>query len=219
MHFLTLGNNHIKNLLISGCVDLYLKQFNINNMIIQKYIYDGSDLSDRFAYEHFRKNVLATGNIVCYVAPMKVETEFMVDLEDKLANDFIYSDKAINFLIEIPNVSLYAGVCFQRLYNSLLASLLCSKYLTDMVCEVDGDDIYFIIEGERKKASVSIAKECNGAVLIHTGINIEAGSKAPSFAYSTKLSDESANSFMTQAIDLFYKMSTDIFIATTKLVK
>jgi hypothetical protein len=188
-------------------------------MIIEKEIYDGSDLSDRFAYKYFRKNVQATGNIITYVAPMRVETEYMVDLEDKLANDFIYSKKAINCLIEIPGIDLYAGVCFQRLYNSLLASILCNRYLPNSTCEVDGDDIYFLIDGERKKASVSIAKQCNNAVLIHTGININAGDKAPSFAYSTNLTDEQAEQFMNQAIELFYNMSRDIFIATTKIVK
>jgi len=188
-------------------------------MIIQKSVYDGSDLSDRFAYRYFRKSVAANGNIIAYVAPMLVECEHMVDLEDKLANDFIYSDKAINFLIELPGVSLYAGVCFQRLFNSLLASLLCGTYLPNNVGEVDGDDIFFIVDGERRKASVSIAKDCNGAVLIHTGINIYAGQRAPSFAYSTGLSDDDATQFMNQAIEMFYKLVQDIFVATTKIVK
>jgi len=131
----------------------------------------------------------------------------------------LYSEKAINFLIEIPNISLYAGVCFQRLFNSLLASLLCGDYLSNVACEVDGDDIFFNVEGQRKKASVSIAKECNNAVMIHTGINIVAGEKAPSFAYSTNLSDDQTTAFMNQAVDLFYKLSQDIFVATTKIVK
>ena len=188
-------------------------------MIIQKSVYDGSELSDRFAYRYFRKSVNAAGNIVVFVAPMQVESDFMVDLEDKLANDFIYSEKAINILIEIPNISLYAGVCFQRLYNSLLASLLCATFLQNHICEVDGDDIFFVVDGQRKKASVSIAKQCNGAVLIHTGINIVAGEKAPSFAFSTNLSDEQVTNFSNQAIEMFYKMTQDIFIATTKIVK
>ena len=188
-------------------------------MIIQKHIYDGSDLSDRFGYRYFRKKMTGIGDIIAYIAPMHVESEHMVDLEDKLANDFIYSDKAINFLIEIPNISLYAGVCFQRLFNSLIASLLCGKYLQGSMCEIDGDDIFFLVDGERKKASVSIAKECNGAVLIHTGININAGARAPSFAFSTELSDEDANSFIEQTTDMFYKLVHDIFIATSKIVK
>jgi hypothetical protein len=188
-------------------------------MITQKDIYDGSELSDRFAYRYFRKDVNALGNIVTFVAPMHVESEHMVDLEDKLANDFIYSDKAINLLLEIPNISLFAGVVFQRLYISLLASILCTKFIQGAMCEVDGDDIFFHVNGEKKKASVSIAKECNGAVLIHIGINIEAGSRAPSFAYSTLLTDEQATSFMETAADMYYKMLQDIFIATTKIVK
>jgi hypothetical protein len=71
---------------------------------------------------------------------------------------------------------------------------------------------------EPKKASVSIAKLDNGAVLIHTGINIDAGDKAPSFAYSTKLGAEEVNTFVQEAINIFNHMVTDIWIATTKLI-
>jgi hypothetical protein len=51
----------------------------------------------------------------------------------------------------------------------------------------------------------------------HTGINVNAGKKAPNFAYSTKLSDKDAEQFMKDIIDLFYAMVDDMFIATTKI--
>jgi hypothetical protein len=183
-------------------------------------LYEGSALKGRFAYKVFRKNVSLYGNIVAFVAPMEV-TFNLVDLEDALANDFIYSDSAINFLIELPNYSIEAGICFQRLFNTALGSLLASKYLGDNISvNVDGDDIMVLdkIHVEPKKASVSIAKHDNGAVLIHTGINIEAGERAPSFAYSTKLSKEETNQFIKEAIDIFNHMTKDIFVATTKLI-
>lgn len=179
--------------------------------------YCGAALKSRFAYKIFRKNVSKYGNIVAFVAPMEV-TFNLVDLEDALANDFIYSDKAINFLMELPGYSIEAGILFQRLFNTALGSLLASKYIPDAV-HVDGDDIMVTVGvQEEKKASVSIAKLDNGAVLIHTGINIEAGDKAPSFAYSTKLSPEQAEEFIKEAINIFEFTVKDVFTATTKLI-
>jgi hypothetical protein len=178
--------------------------------------YDGAVLHDRFAYKFYKKQVRALGNIVAFVAPMEVTTN-LIDLEDAINHDYIYSDSAINLLIEIPNIDLFAGVCFQRLYNAQLGSLLCTKYL-QQEGYVDGDDI-MVKDGETfKKASVSIACRKNGAVMIHVGINIEAGTKAPDFAYSTHLTPEATEAFMTDAINMFQVMAQDIFTATAKVL-
>lgn len=186
-------------------------------MIIQNInCYDGSILKQRFAYKFLKKNVSRLGNIFAFVAPMEVTTN-LIDLEDSLNNDYIYSDKAINFLIEIPDISLFGGVCFQRLLNAQIGSLLCTKYL-NVPGYVDGDDIMVQVGDTFKKASVSIAAEINGAVVIHIGININAGDKAPDFAYSTNLNDEQTDSFMKDVIQMFYYMLQDVFVATTKTV-
>ena len=194
-------------------------------MIIKNIeVYDGSHLCDRFAYDHFKDKTQRIGNIIAFRAPMKVEAEFMVDKEDLVNNDFIYSEDAINFCIEIPDVSLFAGVCFQRLFNGVLGNILASKYLKADI-EIDGDDIIVHKEFEqggivqqKGKASVSIAKECNGAVLIHTGINVKAGKRAPAFAYSTNLDDEQCNNFMVDIVNMYYGMVQDIFVATCKVI-
>lgn len=194
-------------------------------MIIKQDIYDGKLLQDRFAYTFFKDRVTRIGNIVAFRSPMKVEAEFMVDKEDLINNDFIYSDDAINFCIEMPDTDLFAGVCFQRLFNSHIATILADQYLKCPV-EVDGDDI--IIHKEhtqggitqtKGKASVSIAKQVNNAVLIHTGINIRAGKRAPAFAFSTELTDDQAEEYMKKACEVFYTLAHSIFIATTKIVK
>lgn len=186
-------------------------------MIIKKDIYDGSDIHQRFAYQYFRDRVLPTGNIVAFRAPMQV-TDNLVDLEDSLNKDFIYSDDAINFIIEIPNIDLFGGVCFQRLLMAQVGSLLCGKFLNEAEGYVDGDDIMVKDGEEFKKASVSIACQKNNAVLIHIGVNINAGDKAPKFAYSTKLPDDKVEEFMKNVIEMFYMMSRDIFVATTKVI-
>lgn len=196
--------------------------------------YDGSIIHERFAYKFFREQLNAVGNILAYVAPMEVTTN-LIDLEDSLNKDFIYSESAMNFVMEIPRIDAFAGVAFQRLLNMQVGSLLCSKYL-QKDGYVDGDDIMVftgepekettnpetgekgVIPAEAKKASVSIACEKSGAVLIHLGINIFAGEKAPGFAYSTELSEELALEFMTDVCTLFYKNVADIFLATAKVI-
>jgi hypothetical protein len=179
--------------------------------------YDGSVLHERFAYKFLKKDVNREGNIIAFVAPMEVTTN-LIDLEDSLNKDYIYSDLAMNFLIEIPDCSLFGGVCFQRLYNAQLGSLLCTKYL-QKEGYVKGDDMMVVDENNvPKKASVSIAAEVGGAVLIHTGININAGTKAPDFAYSTNLNNEQIGAFLQDAIGVFHGMIHDIHIATSKVI-
>ena len=145
-------------------------------------------------------------------------SDLLIDLEDALNKDYIYSNDAINFCIELPNVDLFGGICFQRLFNTQLAHLLGSEYLQKPIL-VDGDDIMVEIgDGKYGKCSVSITGVKNGAALIHTGINISAGPKAPDFAYSTNLTDEQAEKFMKDACEMFYGMRHDIFVAETKVI-
>jgi len=178
--------------------------------------YCGKALHERQAYKLFKKDVNPLGNIISFIAPMKVE-ENLIDLEDSLNNDFIYSDSAMNFLMEIPGKDIWGGILFQRLLNAQVGSLLCGKYLNKEGF-VDGDDIMIETDKGAKKASVSIAAEKNGAVLIHLGINIDAGPKAPSFAYSTELSDEQAYMFMSDVEGIFNSILSDVFTATTKII-
>ena len=187
-------------------------------------IYDGTLLHSRFAYKYFRQKTLPIGNIIAFRAPMKVEADGMIDNEDILNNDFIYSDDALNFLWEIPYMNDFGTVAYQRLFNTQLANILSTKYLKAPI-EVDGDDLivhkeftqHGIIQ-QKGKASVSIAYVNNGVAMSHTAINVTAGKKAPGFAYSTNLSDEDCSNFMKDVIDMFYVTNDDIFIATTKTI-
>ena len=179
-------------------------------------LYGGVEIHDRFAYKFFKKEVNPLGNIVSFIAPMEV-TANLIDLEDSLNKDYIYSDLAMNFIMEIPNKDIWGGVLFQRLLNAQVGSLLCSKYLNTEGF-VDGDDIMVGDEFNAKKASVSIAAEKNGAVLIHLGININAGERAPDFAYSTNLTEHQALEFMADVESIFNNILRDVFVATTKIV-
>jgi len=71
---------------------------------------------------------------------MLVEAEGMIDNEDLINNDFIYSDSAINFVWEIPGLNSFGAVAWQRLFNTQIANILSTRYLNAPI-EVDGDDL------------------------------------------------------------------------------
>ena len=185
--------------------------------------YDGSLIHKRFAYEYFRNHTLPTGNIIAFRGKMDVGIGGMIDQEDVLQNDTIYSDDSINFCWEIPEMCKRGAVAFQRYFNAQIASVL-SSYIEGKI-ELDGDDIMVhnkFIGSDNKsqsvgKCSVSITYSKDNVAIGHTGINVNAGRKAPPFAYSTGLNDEQCTEFMNKVIGLFYSEMDSIFIATTKI--
>ena len=192
-------------------------------MYIDEKKYDGSLIHQRFAYKFFKKKVRATGDIVSFISPMCVTTN-LIDLEDSLSGDYIHSAGAMNFCWEIPNLDPFGAVCFQRLFNTKIASIL-YKYINKSI-SVRGDDIMVYdkftshdgTEQEKGKASVSITYSKDNVAIGHTGINIVAGPLAPNFAYSTNLPVEKCVEFMAEVETEFYNMTEDIFIATSKVI-
>jgi hypothetical protein len=192
-------------------------------MIIKQDVYDGDFIHKRFAYEQFRKDVSPVGNVVAFRAPMDVKDN-LIDLEDTLTDDYIHSADAINFCWEIPNLGPLGAVSFQRLFNTAIAQIL-SKYIKAPIA-MDGDDLMvqktFVGSDaqarDEGKVSVSITYSLENVALGHTAININAGEKAPGFAFSSLLSDTEAKSFMTEVIAYFNHEVKDQFVATTKII-
>jgi len=192
-------------------------------MLIKQGVYDGNLIHKRFAYEYFRKKVSPYGNIVVFRAPMYVK-DALIDLEDTLSDDFIHSQDAINFCWEIPNLDPLGAVSFQRLFNTAIANILASIIKKPIV--MDGDDLMvqdeFVGTDDKVrnsgKVSVSITYSKDSVSLGHTGINIIAGDKAPGFAYSTNLTEQQVNYFITAVIEYFNAEVQDQFIATTKII-
>ena len=192
-------------------------------MIVNIKNYDGNLIHNRFAYTFFKKRTLPIGNIVTFRSPMLVEADGMIDHEDVLQNDFIYSDDAINFCWEIPGLDSFGAVAWQRLFNTGIANVLQSY--NNAPIEVDGDDL--IVHKEftsggiiqpKGKCSVSITYTKDGAALVHTGINVRAGDRAPSFAYSTNMTDDQIKTFQDAVVEMFYAINDDMFLATTKII-
>ena len=187
--------------------------------------YCGKALHSRFAYKFYKDSVSPIGNIIAFKAKAKVEVEGMIDLEDVLNKDYIYSDEMVHFLYEIPLLSCpFGAVAFQRLFNTQIANILSGKYLNTKV-EMKGDDIMVHkpftqrgVEQDYGKASVSITYIKQGVALGHTGINVVAGEHAPTFAFSTQLADNQCSDFMRDVIESFSQLTHSIFVAGTKTI-
>lgn len=192
-------------------------------MIIDQQVYEGALIHERFAYKFFKKKVSPVGNIVAFRAPMFV-SDNLIDLEDVLSKDYIYSEDAINFCWEIPNLCPLGAVAFQRLFNTAIGSIV--GQATGKGISMEGDDIMVVDEfrgnddkiRDQGKVSVSITYSKDNVALGHTGINIKAGSKAPGFAYSTHMTDEVVEQFMEAVINTFNDEVADQYIATTKII-
>lgn len=183
--------------------------------------YDGSLIHSRFAYKTLGKEVskFPLGYLHISRGIMNV-TDNLIDLEDKINNDFIYSDDALNFCWEIPNMNSLGAVFFQRLFVQEVADILRSGAYGIYDIEVRGDDLMIKRKDTEDfgKASVSITKVTDGIALGHLGINISAGPKAPSFAFSLFLDDNSTELLAQRIQDTFYHILEDCFVATTKVI-
>ena len=98
-------------------------------------------LDDKFANAFMGdKRTLRIGNIISFLSPLKF---------DKQKKE---CEQAINFCIEIPEISNYAGACFQKLFITNVANILTVKHVKEPV-EVRNDDI--IIKKEHLGGGVS----------------------------------------------------------------
>lgn len=183
--------------------------------------YDGSLIHERFAYKRIGKKVSNFPLGYLHVSRGKMEvTSNLIDLEDKINKDFIYSEDALSFCWEIPNLTDIGAVFFQRLFVRELTDHLNSGIYGKYDMEVHGDDLMVRKKGEEKfgKASVSITKVTDNVALGHLGININAGPKAPSFAFSFFFTESQIQQFVSKAQEIFKSILADCFVATTKVI-
>ena len=93
----------------------------MNTLFIDKNIkYIGSQLRPHWIYENF--HILGDA-IVAFIGEVDVKLDEMVDIEDVINNEPIYSKCMLNFIIEQYDISLTAMVLAQRLFISIIKDL------------------------------------------------------------------------------------------------
>lgn len=170
--------------------------------------YEGWQLCPHWIYKNFK---LQGDAIVAFVGECEVKLTEMVDIEDVINNEPIYSKLMLSFISEQFNVGLVEGVFRQRLLICKIKEALEKRGFS---VTRDGDDLFF----DNKKLTVSIATKSATSILIHTGVNIiseGAPIKASGLQSDMKIPDikNLAQEIMVQ----YSEEIDDIVMASTKV--
>jgi len=171
-----------------------------------KYI--GSQLSPHWIYKNFN---IQGDSIVAFQGECEVKLTEMVDIEDVINNEPIYSKYMLSFISEQFGISLVEGVLRQRLLITIIKEILEEK---GIFVVRNGDDL--MINGQ--KLSVSIATKSINSILIHTGLNI-LSENAPVNAcgLESELGITDTKAFAVEVMERYADELEDIVLASTKV--
>lgn len=171
-----------------------------------KYI--GSQLAPHWIYKNYK---IQGDAIVAFIGECKVDLTEMVDIEDVINNEPIYSKLMLSFITEQFGVELSEGVFRQRLLICIIKELLEER---DIFVVRNGDDL--MIEG--KKLSVSIATKSVTSILIHTGLNIlSEGAPVSASGLTSELGITDIKEFAIEVMRRYSLELDDIKLACTKV--
>ena len=171
-----------------------------------KYI--GSQLAPHWIYKNFK---IQGDAIVAFCGECEVKLTEMVDIEDVINNEPIYSKYMLSFITEQFNVNLVEGVLRHRLLVSCITEALEKR---GFKARRNGDDIFV----NDKKLSVSIATKSLTSILIHTGVNIlSGGAPIPVSGLESDLGIKDVKEFAVEVMKNYSEELDDIVLASTKV--
>ncbi len=181
----------------------------MKTLFIDKDIkYIGSQLAPHWIYKNFK---IQGDAIVAFKGECKVDLTEMVDIEDVINNEPIYSKYMLSFISEQFGIGLTEGVLRQRLLMSVIKELLEER---GVFVVRNGDDL--MIDG--KKLSVSIATKSITSVLIHTGLNIlSEGAPVKACGLLSELNISDTDNFAKEVMKRYSEEIDDIILASTKV--
>lgn len=173
--------------------------------------YTGEELSSHWIYRH--AGILGDA-VAAFTGPCHVDSSRMVDLEDVLNDDYIYSQHMLHFIIELFGVPLEEGVVLQRLFSSILQDRINAECGALTVRRI-GDDLFY---QNTKKLSVSICTISPTSALIHTGLNIDpAGAPVEAAGLASDLGLEDARALANACMRILADEWQDIKRSTCKV--
>ena len=181
----------------------------MHTKLIEKEIkYIGSQLAPHWIYKNFK---LQGDAIVAFIGECEVALTEMVDIEDVINNEPIYSKSMLSFITEQFNVNLVEGVFRQRLLICIIKELLEER---GIFVVRNGDDL--MING--RKLSVSIATKSTTSILIHTGLNIlSEGAPVKASGLTSELGITDIKEFALEVMKRYAEELEDINLASTKV--
>lgn len=171
-----------------------------------KYI--GSQLAPHWIYKNFK---IQGDAIVAFIGECEVKLTEMVDIEDVINDEPIYSKNMLSFISEQFGINLVEGVFRQRLLICIIKELLEER---GVFVVRKGDDL--MINGG--KLSVSIATKSITSVLIHTGLNIiSEGAPVKATGLTDDLGFTDIKEFAIEIMKRYIDEIDDICLAATKV--
>ena len=171
-----------------------------------KYI--GSQLAPHWIYKNFK---IQGDAIVAFIGECEVKLTEMVDIEDVINNEPIYSKSMLSFISEQFGVSLTEGVFRQRLLICIIKELLEKR---GVFVVRNGDDLMI----NNRKLSVSIATKSITSILIHTGLNIlSEGAPVEASGLKSELGIDDIKEFAIEVMKRYSEELDDIVLAGTKV--
>ncbi len=176
--------------------------------IKDKIKYIGSQLTPHWIYKNFN---IQGDAIVAFIGECEVKLTEMVDIEDVINNEPIYSKYMLSFISEQFGIDLIQGVLRQRLLITIIKELL-EEY--DIKVVRKGDDLII----NERKLSVSIATKSITSVLIHTGLNIlSEGAPVKASGLTSELGITDIEDFALEVLKRYTEEIDDIILASTKV--
>ena len=169
--------------------------------------YTGSQLSPHWIYKNFK---LQGDAIVAFTGECDVKLTEMVDIEDVINNEPIYSKSMLSFISEQFGIGLTEGVFRQRLLMCIIKELLEKR---GHIIKRKGDDL---IAGDGK-LSVSIATKSTTSVLIHTGLNILSDGTPVKTSCLRELGINDIKEFALEVMQCYADEIEDVILAGTKV--
>lgn len=181
----------------------------MKTLFIDKEIkYVGSQLVPHWIYKNFK---IQGDAIVAFIGECEVKLTEMVDIEDVINNEPIYSKSMLSFITEQFNVDLIEGVFRQRLLICIIKELLEER---GIFVVRNGDDLMI----NDRKLSVSIATKSMTSVLIHTGLNIlSEGAPVKASGLESELGITDIREFAIEIMKRYSEEIEDITLASTKV--
>lgn len=171
-----------------------------------KYI--GSQLSPHWIYKNYK---IQGDAIVAFCGECDVALTEMVDIEDVINNEPIYSKYMLSFITEQFGVALTEGVFRQRLLMCIIKELLEER---GIFVVRKGDDLMI----NDRKLSVSIATKSVTSVLIHTGLNVfSEGAPVKASGLTSELGITDVKEFALEIMKRYAEEIDDIISAGTKV--
>ena len=177
-------------------------------LIDENIKYEGWQLAPHWIYKNFK---MMGDAIVAFKGECEVKLSEMVDIEDVVNNEPIYSKNMLSSITEQFNVDLVEGVFRQRLLICIIKEALEKR---GFVVSRNGDDLFVC----GKKLTVSIATKSLTSILIHTGVNIDSeGAPIAACGLTNDLGITDIDVFAKEIMQKYSEEIDDIILASTKV--